>query len=309
MIIKNHAAPHKQALKKRVNRFFNSSTQCRTDVYDFVDVITEKNKFNVYAFGGLVRDIGLFGVRDFSSDVDLVVETERQFLVKALSLLPKETVTENKFGGFRIKKGSWDIDIWCAKDTWAIKNKLIAYEDITSLLKTTFLSWDSALFDVRNQNLICSNQYFDDLVSGKLDIVLQESPNELGSMVRLTRAIYSKGARELRSNALEILRVYFQKYSFDDILLYEKNSYIKKFLSVANLEKLKSDVNSLPYGSLMRIEYEKQLSLPLDKMNNRDRTLPPLYTKDSLLNQNSLGLKETRKYNNESIKNNQLGLL
>lgn len=305
--MKNHVAPHKQALKKRVNRFFNSSTQCRADVYDFVDIITEKNKFDVYAFGGLVRDIGLFGVRDFSSDVDLVVESERQLLIRALSRLPKDTVTENKFGGFRIRQGAWDIDIWCAKDTWAIKNKLIAYDDITSLLKTTFLSWDSALFDIRNQNLICNNDYFDDLVSGKLDIVLQNSPNELGSMVRLTRAIYSKGARELKSHALETLRDYFGKYSFDDIIAYEQRSYVKKFLNIANLEKLESDVRSLPYGSLMSIERQKQLVLPLDKGERIVSTSPTPYRKSLLSNRRSLGLTEKCKGN--YITGSQLELL
>ncbi len=305
--MKNHVAPHKQALKKRVNRFFNSSTQCRADVYDFVDIITERNKFDVYAFGGLVRDIGLFGVRDFSSDVDLVVESERQLLIRALSRLPKDTVTENKFGGFRIRQGAWDIDIWCAKDTWAIKNKLIAYDDITSLLKTTFLSWDSALFDIRNQNLICNNDYFDDLVSGKLDIVLQNSPNELGSMVRLTRAIYSKGARELKSHALETLRDYFDKYSFDDIIAYEQRSYVKKFLNIANLEKLESDVRSLPYGSLMSIERQKQLVLPLDKGERIVSTSPMPYRKNLFSNRRSLGLTEKHKGN--YITGSQLELL
>ncbi|WP_394239966.1 hypothetical protein [Vibrio astriarenae] len=307
--MKTHAAPHKQALKKRVNRFFKSSTQCRTDVYEFVETITKKNQFDVYAFGGLVRDIGLFGVRDFSSDVDLVVESHRPQLLKALSRLPKESVTENKFGGFRVRQGAWDIDIWCAEDTWAIKNKLIAYEDVTSLLKTTFLSWDSALFDVRNQHLICSNEYLEDLISGRLDIVLQESPNELGSMVRLARAIYSKGARELKSNALETLRLYFEKYSFSDIVAYEKKSYAKRFLNITDLEKLRCDVGALPYGSLLNIELEKQLSLPLDKMDRTTLVSKTPNTKGADTNQSSSVFRRKYKALGKYNKNNQLELL
>lgn len=263
--MKLHAAPHKQALQKRVNRFFNGSTQCRADVYDFVDVLTKNNSLGVYAFGGLVRDIGLFGVRDFSSDVDLVVESSSSNLVKALSHFPKNNVTKNRFGGFRIKQGVWDIDIWCARDTWAIKNKLVDYEDVTSLLQTTFLSWDSALFDVRNQTLLCRDQYLDDLIQGKLDIVLKDSPNELGSMVRLTRAIYSKGAKEIKPSALDTLKSYFNKYSFEDIVNYERVSYSKRFLSKLNLESLWDDVKSTPCGSTMSIKQEKQLTLPLEE--------------------------------------------
>lgn len=268
--MKSHAAPHKQALSKRVNRFFNSSTKCRSDVYDFVDIITKKNQFDVYAFGGLVRDIGLFGVRDFSSDVDLVIESNRTTLIKALGRLPKENVTENKFGGFRIQQGLWDIDIWCAKDTWAIKNKFVEYNDITSLLKTTFLSWDSALFDIRNQNLLCSNQYLTDLSNGSLDIVLKDSPNELGSMVRLTRAIYSKGAKEIRSNALEALKTYFEKYTYSEIVYYEQKSYTKRFLNASKLEKLANEITCLPSNTSMNIKVEKQLSLPIDLLMQKN---------------------------------------
>ncbi|EGQ9932833.1 hypothetical protein ACXHQJ_16585 [Vibrio vulnificus] len=262
--MKTHAAPHKQALKKRVNRFFNSSTQCRADVYDFVDILTKNNRFDVYAFGGLVRDIGLFGVRDFSSDVDLVVEASRPVLKKAISVLPKSSVTENKFGGFRIKQGAWDIDIWCARDTWAIKNNLVTYRDVTSLLQTTFLSWDSALFDIRNQSLICQHGYLDDLNNGSLDIVLKESPNELGSMVRLTRAIYSKGAKELKSNALEVLEYYLGKYADQDIVAYEMNSYHKVFLSLSKLRVLRDEVRASSASSKMKVNLVGQLPLPLD---------------------------------------------
>lgn len=270
--MKNQAAPHKDALKKRVNRFFQSSTQLRADVYGFVDAVTENDQFGVYVFGGLVRDIGLFGLRDFSSDIDLVVETDRKSLVNALSKLNNQTVVENKFGGFRIAHGAWCFDIWCARDTWAIKNRLVKYDDITSLLKTTFLSWDSALFDVRKQNLICNNDYLENLVNGSLDIVLQDSPNELGSMVRLTRAIYGKGAKELKVNALDTLKTYFKKYSFEEIISYECQSYSKLFLDLSKLESLRNDVESMPSGSSLRIK-DVQLALPLQDIVSVPNTL------------------------------------
>lgn len=301
--MKNHAAPHKQALRRRVKRFFRSSTQLRTDVYDFVDVLTKNNHFDVYVFGGLVRDIGLFGVRDFTSDVDLVVETQRASLQKALSQLPKHTVTANKFGGFRIKQGSWSFDIWCAKDTWAIKNQFVKYEDISSLLKTTFLSWDSALFDVKNQKLICGDDYLENLGNGRLDIVLQHSPNELGSMVRLTRAIYSKGAKELQKNALNTLKTLFAKYSSDEIVTYEDKSYTTKFLSIQILDELKKEVDALPNGSLLKIEHNKQLILPFEHIS----TISDCYSSFSETNINSLRNKLSLSTRLDSIqKNDQL---
>ncbi|MEZ8058153.1 hypothetical protein [Vibrio splendidus] len=245
------APDNKQALKKRVERFFSpneskaskSSKAFRGEVYDFVELLTKNNDLGVYAFGGLVRDIGLFSVRNFSSDVDLVVDGSLKELKSVLSRLPSDAVViENKFGGFRIKQKQWDFDVWCAKDTWAIKNKFVEYEGVESLLDTTFLNWDSALFDVRNRKLICHHDYLKNLQSGAIDVVLVDSPNELGSLVRLGRAIYGKGARKLKRRAIESLQQSFGTYSIDQIIKYEVQSYSSRFLSETNLGKLKERV-------------------------------------------------------------------
>lgn len=254
-------APDKQALKKRVDRFFNSETFCRKEVYEFVELLTQKQDLDVYAFGGLVRDIGLFTVRGFESDVDLVVDTSRTELVNILDSIPKDSITCNKFGGFRIKQGIWDFDVWCAKDTWAIKNKFVPYKGIESLLDTTFLSWDSALFNVKKRKLICDEDYIENLTIGKIDVVLRQTPNELGSLVRLTRAIFSKGAYVLGHNALDTLKQNFSSYSFDDIVQYEQHSFSKHYLNTSKLENLYNQVTNCNLQEL-HIEREQQLSFP-----------------------------------------------
>jgi hypothetical protein len=235
-------APDKQALRKRVDRFFNSSTLYRKEVYEFVEQLIQTKDLNVYAFGGLVRDIGLFTVRGFESDVDLVVDTSKDELIKVLDNIPKDSIIHNKFGGFRIKQGSWSFDIWCAKDTWAIKNKLVTYKNIESLLDTTFLSWDSVLFDVKNKKLICDDNYIENLVNGKIDVVLRHTPNELGSLVRLSRAIFSKGVSVIGRNALSTLKQGFNDYSILDIIEYEKKSFSKKYLNKNNLSDLYAQI-------------------------------------------------------------------
>ncbi|NOJ23582.1 hypothetical protein [Vibrio coralliilyticus] len=265
------AVENKQALKKRVERFFSpqkskvsaSSKVHRGEVYDFVDILTKNTDLGVYAFGGLVRDIGLFSIRKFSSDVDLVIDGSKRELASILCNLPSNAIVkENKFGGFRVKQNQWDFDVWCARDTWAIKNKLVEYENVESLLDTTFLNWDSALFDLRKRKLICHKDYLDNLKMGAIDVVLVESPNELGSVVRLGRAIYSKGASTLRRRAIETLQTSFKKYSIEQILEYEAGSYSAKFLNKNHLTSLRDRV--LDVGENvheLNIHKEKQLSL------------------------------------------------
>src|SRR5690554_4728951 len=95
--------PDKRALEKRLDRFFNGSTTLRNEVYDFLELFLSKNAFDVYVFGGVVRDIGLFSVREFYSDIDLVVDTTASELDAALRFLsPELDMEKNKFGGYRI---------------------------------------------------------------------------------------------------------------------------------------------------------------------------------------------------------------
>ncbi|WP_281948192.1 hypothetical protein [Vibrio parahaemolyticus] len=283
------AVENEQALKKRVERFF-SPQECkvsthskmhRGEVYDFVDILTKNTDLGVYAFGGLVRDIGLFSIRKFSSDVDLVIDGCKKELVSVLCNLPSDaTVIENKFGGFRVKQHQWDFDVWCARDTWAIKNKLVEYENVESLLDTTFLNWDSALFDLRKRKIICHKDYLDNLKTGAIDVVLVESPNELGSVVRLGRAIYSKGASTLRRRAIEALQTSFKKYSIEQIIEYEAKSYIAKYLNINNLTSLRERVLDVGESTgELKINKEKQLSLAkyiledLDKAHRQSNNL------------------------------------
>lgn len=232
-------APDKYALKKRVDRFFYGSTLCRQEVYNFVDLLTQKRELNTYAFGGLVRDIGLFSIRDFYSDIDLVVDASACELEEALMFLPAScSIQKNKFGGYRVLKQNWEFDIWCAEDTWAIKNNFVPYKGIESLLDTTFLSWDSALFDLKRRKLICHEDYLTSLVTGKIDVVLRNTPNELGSFVRLARAIYSKGAHNIGPKAVETLQSGLETYCFKSIMDHERESYQMNYLNVYNLTAL-----------------------------------------------------------------------
>lgn len=176
----------------------------------------------VYLFGGVLRDLGLSGRRGFNSDIDLVVEGSWSQVVSYLDHLKAK---KNKFGGYRLTVGGWPVDIWNARETWAIKRGLVPYNGIASLTETTVLNWDAILMNWRTRNFVYRNNYFDELNSRVLDIVLEENPNPLGMVVRVLRHLCLKDARKITSSAANYLAKSTKIYSFEEINNAEMKSY------------------------------------------------------------------------------------
>ncbi|HCS1450567.1 TPA: hypothetical protein OQM21_004391, partial [Shigella flexneri] len=84
-------------------------------------------------FGGMVRDLGLYGVDGFSSDLDIVIGRSREELFQTLAELPVKQLRFNKFGGIRFRYHDFEFDIWNLNETWAFQEKLIFCEDESSL--------------------------------------------------------------------------------------------------------------------------------------------------------------------------------
>jgi hypothetical protein len=255
-------ARDKSSLKKRVDRFFYTPLKFRGEVSSVIMSLTKETEQNIYAFGGLVRDISLFGLKDFSSDVDLVFDGSKAELEKALSSIKSAPMTENKFGGFRLHMTSWDIDIWSAEDTWAFREGLVEFSGIESLLETTLMSWDSALYDVNHKKLSYREHYLEDILKGRLDIVLANTPNEIGAMVRLGRTIQAKNAKSLSPKAAGLIRYYLDKYSFNELVEYEKQSYHDQFITLTSLDSLSRTLDSDSQNEDVTLDL-KQLKLNL----------------------------------------------
>lgn len=177
---------------------------------------------DVYLFGGIIRDLALFGRKGFNSDVDLVVEGEWSSLIPYIESLGAE---KNKFGGYRFYLDRLPVDIWQAKETWAFKEGLVEYKGIGSLPKTTVLNWDAILMDWRTRQFICQPEYFEDIKNRKLDVVLEQNPNPLGMAVRVFRHLWMKDAEKISVSAVKYLARTAKTFSFDEINQAEINSY------------------------------------------------------------------------------------
>ena len=188
--MKADVAPDVMALRKRVIRFVEKE----------LDVLPAFSNLRQFAlgfgpmaiFGGLIRDLALGYSRGFSSDIDVVVkDMPVDVLERALEPLSAQ---RNKFGGFRVQIGRWELDIWTFDGTWAFTNGLVGGREMHDLLKTTFFNWDAVLFELEQREIVCAPSYFTDIRERRLTIKLRQTPNELGAAVRTLRLMYTDEA-------------------------------------------------------------------------------------------------------------------
>jgi len=208
------------SLETNIERDFDVPSKSVSTFLDFItDAIPDGD---VYLFGGVLRDLALLGKKGFNSDIDLVVEGNWSHLVTHLLHLK---ASKNKFGGYRLMLGGWPIDIWNAKDTWAIKQRIVPYKGISSLINTTVLNWDAILMNWRTREFICKNNYFDELSSRVLDIILVENPNPLGMATRVFRHFCLKDAKKITPSAVRYMANCAKYYSFEELKSAEIRSY------------------------------------------------------------------------------------
>ncbi|MGO5127510.1 MULTISPECIES: hypothetical protein [Bacillus cereus group] len=123
----------------------------------------EKQK-NYMLIGGAVRDL-LFKRKP--RDYDIVVEAE------ALHLnLPN--VKRNSFGGLKVIIDHNEFDIWCLKDTWALK-KMRVPASKENLQNSCFFNLDSVIYDAKNEKFLF-NHFIDGINSKELDIIYEDNP-------------------------------------------------------------------------------------------------------------------------------------
>lgn len=189
----------------------------------FIDFLSSSvPQGSIYVFGGVLRDLALFGKSGFNSDVDLVVEGDWYEFVQYLENCGAR---KNRFGGYRLTVGDWPIDIWNAEETWAIRQGYVEYAGIASLINTTVLNWDAILMNWRTKRFVCDPRYLTWLKDRRLDIVLEENPNPMGMAVRVFRHLSHKDAKSISRTAAIYLGKCAHRYSFEELKGAEVRSY------------------------------------------------------------------------------------
>ncbi len=230
------AAKDKSVLKKRLQRFFDPASKSRRGLCQFLDALSEK--VDIFIYGGVIRDIALYGGASFKSDIDIVFTGDESALDEVWVAYGAEL---NNFGGHRLSVDHWQVDIWLAKSTWAFQEGYQRFESIESMLNTTITNWDAILYHWKGKKIICKDDYFKDLSNYYLDVVLDKNPNMLGMYTRVIRYCAGKAAaKEISPRVIHTLRLVFEKYSKKELLEYEERSFRDRYLHNA-YERLSGD--------------------------------------------------------------------
>jgi len=161
-----------QKVKARLTGYLGHESPDRAVLRSTLDALTGRLP-STAIFGGMLREFALGSARNFTSDIDLVSETNSHDIEQALRDF---SPTRNKFGGFRFTAGKWRFDIWAFEDTWAFRQGLVEGNDLTDLFKTTFFNLDAALFHLGRRELCVSAQYEAGVLEHLLEINLSANP-------------------------------------------------------------------------------------------------------------------------------------
>lgn len=123
----------------------------------------------------------------------------------------------------------WKVDIWQLERSWALVNGYCAIRSAADLRFATFFDWDSILYDVNEQRVICTPDYFERIRRRVIDIQLEQNPNPLGNAVRAIRYAYRWNAKLGPRLAVHVLRQ-ITRSGWDALVEVEKAAYPRRYL-------------------------------------------------------------------------------
>lgn len=121
----------------------------------------------VLLIGGAIRDIPLGRV---PRDLDLIVESSNAALDEIMTGLP---CRRNRFGGYKITVGNWEVDIWTVLDSWAVKSNFVP-ATVDMITSGVFFDLDALTMDLFG-DYYDVDLYNKAIESGVLDIVLDDT--------------------------------------------------------------------------------------------------------------------------------------
>jgi hypothetical protein len=178
------AERHDLELSSRIARFIRG--QEGADIGCLIDMLEPVGEVGI--FGGMPRDFArASGGGPFDSDVDVVVDAPADALDEVLHPMGAD---RNRFGGYRLRHGRFDFDIWALERTWAVSTGHVAVRSLTDLVKTTFFDCDAVVYHCRSGTISRSNSFWSNLHRGIVDINLQANPHQVGTLARTLRILF-----------------------------------------------------------------------------------------------------------------------
>lgn len=192
---------------------------------------------DIYVFSGVIRNY--FLNRHELRDIDFVVED----FSKIREFVEDYEFRENSFGGYKIKIGDIDVDLWETKNTWAFKyQNEIDYKLFRAIPNTSFFNFSSVIYHLNRKEFILNEDFLKFLSKKELEISFYPNPNHQLCLIntlyysekyRLTigiklKSFLKKQSAKIDSNYAEVQIKHFGKIIYTrDELIYKINLVLK----------------------------------------------------------------------------------
>lgn len=224
--------------------------------------------------GGMIRDLALFGNLDFRSDIDFVIVPHDLSLFEGhMSAIGART---NRFGGYALPPGKWQIDIWPMERTWARLENHVSGWTVGDLRKITFFNCDAIVYDLTHKKMYTNPNYFDELDRKLLEINLLPNPNPEGNAVRAFRYALIKEfywGPKLSRFVAEMI----DKVGWDSLRRNEFNSFRTRYLDTLKLSdfqrQLERHVSTCNDDMFDPSAFKREIQLELPHLHRRRSAL------------------------------------
>jgi hypothetical protein len=171
----NPRARAEARVRATLRRFLRTRNPARYPLGHALKRIAECG-WNAAVFGGMPRDLVLFGSRARIRDVDIVVDgVGVDQIVDAFGPYVRR---RTRFGGVSLNIQGWRFDIWPLQETWAFRERKLPLASFADLPKTTFLDVEALAITVspKRRWRVHSHGFFDAATKRVVDINLEENP-------------------------------------------------------------------------------------------------------------------------------------
>jgi hypothetical protein len=258
-------------LKKRVQRLLrldrksDDQSELRQRILPFLNSLGE-----VALIGGAIRDLARGGRRSFNSDLDFVIYDGRHN--GFLDAMRSSSAIANRFGGFSLCYASWKVDVWHIEDTWARSAGVRRVDSLSDLLLCTFFDWDSVVYDLKANQLICEADYLERIERGVINVRLWENPNPEGALVRALRRA-ALWRVQFGPELCEFSAQYLESTPWDSLVARDIAAFRQPVLKYLNREEIISRLKTSRTGVVRPLPvpfWTQEPSLPFEDHEGTD---------------------------------------
>lgn len=164
-----------QYIHRSEDRFFQYLQQnLSEEAKVFLDHLAQDQA--IYIFSGIIRDFFLRR-KEKTRDLDIIIEGDEKAIEKVLK---SYEFRQNSFGGYKVRVGESDIDLWHIKKTWALTHgqTVMDFDLHTYIPNTAFFNFSSIIFDFQCKKFHFSIHFQRFLRDRHIDVVYLPNPNQ-----------------------------------------------------------------------------------------------------------------------------------